>query len=293
MEARMWDALVDVLKSAHTVGPGEGTVPRPVIMRLVRGELVGLIWVRPLKVGEEQPPASPPTTAAPTTHSMSGRRRSLEHPSQVLTSTRTASSSIRVRTRPTATAARAVRELSGSTHRAGQGSRPVAQRPARSRPRADRPIESEVVLSRCFVPTLVLDPGAFYRAAPPGCCATDRRPGRTPHRTFHPRLGVTARAREFQLGLPAHPWRTRLPRHQGRRQAPCTSRAADDLAEAAAETASCGVGRDPDGTHDRPTAPTEALDLTPGESRFGRSGSVPYSSPYRRGVEQLGSSLGS
>ncbi|MEU9247829.1 hypothetical protein AB0D87_50075, partial [Streptomyces sp. NPDC048342] len=29
------------------------------------------------------------------------------------------------------------------------------------------------------------------------------------------------------------------------------------------------------------------------ESRLGRFRSVPYSSPYRRGVEQLGSSLGS
>ncbi|MFI9080976.1 hypothetical protein ACIGW8_31660 [Streptomyces sioyaensis] len=49
----MWDALVDVVKSAYTAGLGEGTVPRPVIMPLVRGELVGLIWVRPLKVGED------------------------------------------------------------------------------------------------------------------------------------------------------------------------------------------------------------------------------------------------
>ncbi|WP_438289586.1 hypothetical protein [Streptomyces sp. HUAS TT7] len=28
-------------------------MPRPVIMPLVRGELVGLIWVRPIKVGED------------------------------------------------------------------------------------------------------------------------------------------------------------------------------------------------------------------------------------------------
>ncbi|WP_241779620.1 hypothetical protein [Streptomyces natalensis] len=53
MEARMWDALVDVVKNAYTAGLGEGTAPRPVIMPLVRGELVGLIWVRPLKVGED------------------------------------------------------------------------------------------------------------------------------------------------------------------------------------------------------------------------------------------------
>ncbi|MGW8396157.1 hypothetical protein ACWGLP_05615 [Streptomyces lydicus] len=53
MEARMWDALVDVVKNAYTAGRGEGTVPRPVIMPLVRGELVGLIWARPLKAGED------------------------------------------------------------------------------------------------------------------------------------------------------------------------------------------------------------------------------------------------
>lgn len=53
MEARMWDALVGVMKDAYTAGLGEGTVPRPVIMPLVRGELVGLIWVRPIKVGED------------------------------------------------------------------------------------------------------------------------------------------------------------------------------------------------------------------------------------------------
>ncbi|CCK32774.1 hypothetical protein BN159_8396 [Streptomyces davaonensis JCM 4913] len=53
MEARMWDALVDVAKSAYTAGLGEGTVPRPLIMPLVRGELVGMIWVRPLKVGQD------------------------------------------------------------------------------------------------------------------------------------------------------------------------------------------------------------------------------------------------
>ncbi|MFE9007431.1 hypothetical protein ACFYOY_35830 [Streptomyces sp. NPDC007875] len=49
----MWDALVGVMKDAYTAGLGEGTVPRPVIMPLVRGELVGLIWVSPLKVGED------------------------------------------------------------------------------------------------------------------------------------------------------------------------------------------------------------------------------------------------
>ncbi|MFD7498984.1 hypothetical protein ACFV8T_43090 [Streptomyces sp. NPDC059832] len=49
----MWDALVGVMKDAYIAGLGEGTVPRPVIMPLVRGELVGLIWVRPIKVGQD------------------------------------------------------------------------------------------------------------------------------------------------------------------------------------------------------------------------------------------------
>ncbi|MEU8783778.1 hypothetical protein [Streptomyces sp. NPDC048637] len=43
--------MVDV-KSAYTAGLGEATVPRPVMTPLVRGELVGLIGVRPLKAGE-------------------------------------------------------------------------------------------------------------------------------------------------------------------------------------------------------------------------------------------------
>jgi hypothetical protein len=49
----MWDALVDVVKSAYTAGLSEGAVPRPLILPLVRGELVGMIWVRPLKVGQD------------------------------------------------------------------------------------------------------------------------------------------------------------------------------------------------------------------------------------------------
>ncbi|MDQ0904635.1 hypothetical protein QFZ22_000620 [Streptomyces canus] len=53
MEAQMWDALVGVAKQAYTAGLGEGSVPRPLIMPLVRGELVGMIWVRPLKVGQD------------------------------------------------------------------------------------------------------------------------------------------------------------------------------------------------------------------------------------------------
>ncbi|NUO40845.1 MAG: hypothetical protein HOV82_02290 [Streptomyces sp.] len=53
MEARMWDALVGVAKETYTASLGEGTVPRPLIMPLVRGELVGMIWARPLKAGQD------------------------------------------------------------------------------------------------------------------------------------------------------------------------------------------------------------------------------------------------
>ncbi|MFI0936895.1 hypothetical protein ACH4RG_34985 [Streptomyces sp. NPDC021019] len=53
MEARMWNGLVGVAKETYTASLGEGVVPRPLMMPLVRGELVGLIWVRPLKVGQD------------------------------------------------------------------------------------------------------------------------------------------------------------------------------------------------------------------------------------------------
>ncbi|WP_206299987.1 hypothetical protein [Streptomyces mangrovisoli] len=49
----MWDALVDTAKSAYAAGLGEGTVPRPLIMPLVGGELVGMIWARPLETGQD------------------------------------------------------------------------------------------------------------------------------------------------------------------------------------------------------------------------------------------------
>ncbi|WP_239076308.1 hypothetical protein [Streptomyces sp. SID9913] len=53
VDARMWNGLVGVAKETYTASLGEGLVPRPLMMPLVRGELVGLIWVRPLKVGQE------------------------------------------------------------------------------------------------------------------------------------------------------------------------------------------------------------------------------------------------
>ncbi|MFI6335457.1 hypothetical protein [Streptomyces sp. NPDC050535] len=53
MDTQVWDALVASMKNAYTAGLGDGTVPRPVIMPLVRGELVGLIWVRPIKSGDD------------------------------------------------------------------------------------------------------------------------------------------------------------------------------------------------------------------------------------------------
>lgn len=53
MDAQTWDALVESMKSAYAAGLAEGAVPRPVIMPLVRGELVGLIWVRPTEPGKD------------------------------------------------------------------------------------------------------------------------------------------------------------------------------------------------------------------------------------------------
>lgn len=49
----MWNGLVSVAKETYTASLGEGVVPRPLMMPLVRGELVGMIWVRPLHVGQD------------------------------------------------------------------------------------------------------------------------------------------------------------------------------------------------------------------------------------------------
>lgn len=53
MDTQTWDALAVSMKNAYTAGLGEGAVPRPVIMPLVRGELVGLIWLRPVDTGRD------------------------------------------------------------------------------------------------------------------------------------------------------------------------------------------------------------------------------------------------
>ncbi|WP_329352187.1 hypothetical protein OG226_43570 [Streptomyces sp. NBC_01261] len=53
MDTRTFDALTESMKSAYVAGLSEGAVPRPVIMPLVRGELVGLIWLRPVRSGED------------------------------------------------------------------------------------------------------------------------------------------------------------------------------------------------------------------------------------------------
>ncbi|MET9889113.1 hypothetical protein ABZZ47_02665 [Streptomyces sp. NPDC006465] len=53
MDTQTWDTLVSSMKSTYVNGVGEGAVPRPVIMPLVRGELVGLIWVRPTEPGAD------------------------------------------------------------------------------------------------------------------------------------------------------------------------------------------------------------------------------------------------
>ena len=53
MDTRPFDALTESMKSAYVAGLSEGAVPRPVIMPLVRGELVGLIWLRPVEPGRD------------------------------------------------------------------------------------------------------------------------------------------------------------------------------------------------------------------------------------------------
>ncbi|WP_369242275.1 hypothetical protein AB5J56_44875 [Streptomyces sp. R21] len=53
MDTRTWDALTESMKSAYVTGLNDGAVPRPVIMPLVRGQLVGLIWLRPVKTGHD------------------------------------------------------------------------------------------------------------------------------------------------------------------------------------------------------------------------------------------------
>ncbi|WP_427918068.1 hypothetical protein [Streptomyces sp. cg40] len=53
MDTRTFDALTKSMKSAYVAGLSEGAVPRPVIMPLVRGELVGLIWLRPVEPGRD------------------------------------------------------------------------------------------------------------------------------------------------------------------------------------------------------------------------------------------------
>ncbi|MFJ5304627.1 hypothetical protein [Streptomyces sp. NPDC088350] len=53
MDTRTFDALTESMKSAYVAGLRDGAVPRPVIMPLVRGELVGLIWLRPVEPGRD------------------------------------------------------------------------------------------------------------------------------------------------------------------------------------------------------------------------------------------------
>lgn len=49
----MRNGLVGVVKEAYSASLGEEVVPRPLMMPLVRGELVGLAWVRPPRVGQD------------------------------------------------------------------------------------------------------------------------------------------------------------------------------------------------------------------------------------------------
>ncbi|MFI0960454.1 hypothetical protein ACH4S8_03370 [Streptomyces sp. NPDC021080] len=53
MDTRTWDDLVGSMKGTYAKEVREGVVPRPVIMPLVRGELIGLIWARPTDPGAD------------------------------------------------------------------------------------------------------------------------------------------------------------------------------------------------------------------------------------------------
>ncbi|MET7683973.1 hypothetical protein [Streptomyces sp. NPDC005423] len=53
VDTRVWDTVVESLKSACAADLAEGAEPRPVIMPLVRGELVGLVWLRPVRSGQD------------------------------------------------------------------------------------------------------------------------------------------------------------------------------------------------------------------------------------------------
>ena len=52
---------------------------------------------------------------------------------------------------------------------------------------------------------------------PPRSQITPKEIGPTAHRPLHPGTGAVPGKGEPVLGLPAHPWRTARPRHQGRR----------------------------------------------------------------------------
>ncbi|MET9467094.1 hypothetical protein ABZY44_20280 [Streptomyces sp. NPDC006544] len=53
MKARLWKGLVALVRETYTAELGEGSVPRPLMMPLVRGELVGLISVPAPEAGQD------------------------------------------------------------------------------------------------------------------------------------------------------------------------------------------------------------------------------------------------
>ena len=53
MDRQIWDALVETTKNSYATGLSEGSVPRPAIMPLVRGEVVGLIRVGATSSGQD------------------------------------------------------------------------------------------------------------------------------------------------------------------------------------------------------------------------------------------------
>jgi hypothetical protein len=53
VDTQTWDTLVASMRNACTADLTQGAAPRPVIMPLVRGELVGLVRLRPTKGGQD------------------------------------------------------------------------------------------------------------------------------------------------------------------------------------------------------------------------------------------------
>ncbi|MGD9486054.1 hypothetical protein WDH52_22880 [Streptomyces sp. TRM70308] len=87
MDTWMGSGLVGVAKKTYTASLGEAVVPHLLMMPLVRGELVGLIWVgrtchirhyrssaaRSLPIGHRTTATGAPSATAPVGHGMPGK----------------------------------------------------------------------------------------------------------------------------------------------------------------------------------------------------------------------------